>query len=602
VLSAEGMLPGPYHQSSTCEEDHLAGVTVDHGSAAADEQPSAVMGCITAIPICGGFCADTQSPETGCLRHFSNETTPPQPCLKRYACRRFWEHSPWCRGIGRVGTAFGDRNRGYIMLSAFAVSFVAWILTFAAFAATSSQAGMIRDTCWAKSTATFSPTLHPPLGATVTSYVGIGSRVDVIDTPGEASTTSVVEWSTPGSCTLLNGVSYPRCEQCGAKSQEALQWLITSAITQVFQMTTDLQRTTRYGDLNCQKALGTLTGIYGTVATMQSLKAFMYECAGRGPEEYFRHRVEYLLPVPAETAANASGANANAANANAANASSAERVAVEIRGGPGFALLLLATLLKLYDVACHASVPTPLPKREAAAQGLGLQEYMQRSREETRFGRVVADAQALLLEPQLQAAQSTEARRLRLPLPRMHPRAGASAGLQGEGAQGVRDVPVQVRLPGVELGRQGTLQAGAGGDGAVAKAEAAAAAAAKAEAERVAAAEEAAEAAAVAAEAERVAAAEAAAEAAAAAEAEAERVAAAEEEAAAKEAEAEAERFAAAEAEAAAAEAEAERVAAVAAAKAEAERVAAAEAAEAAAKEAEAKRAAAESGAAREAG
>ena len=569
----------------------MAGLTVDHGSAA-DDQPSAVMGCITAIPICGGFCADTQSPETGCLRHFSNETTPPQPCLKRYACRRFWEHSPWCRGIGRVGAAFGDRNRGYIMLSAFAVSFVAWILTFAAFAATSSQAGMIRDTCWAKSTATFSPTLHPPLGATVTSYVGIGSRVDVIDTPGEASTTSVVEWSTPGSCTLLNGVSYPRCEQCGAKSQEALQWLITSAITQVFQMTTDLQRTTRYGDLNCQKALGTLTGIYGTVATMQSLKAFMYECAGRGPEEYFRHRVEYLLPVPAE----------------AANASSVERVAVEIRGGPGFALLLLATLLKLYDVACHASVPTPLPKREAAAHGLGLQEYMQRSREETRFGRVVvADSQALLPEPRLQAAQSsTEARRL----PPPHPRAGASGGLglQGEGAQGARDVPVQVRLPGVELGRRrdtlgGTLQAGAGGDGAVAKAEAAAAAAAKAEAERVAAAEEAAEAAAVAAEAERVAAAEAAeaaAEAAAAAEAEAERVAAAEEEAAAKEAEAEAERFAAAEAEAAAAEAE--RVAAVAAAKAEAERVAAAEAAEAAAKEAEAKRAAAESRAAREAG
>ena len=38
---------------------------------------------INSIPICGGFCAETQNPEETCLRRFSNETTPPQPCLFR---------------------------------------------------------------------------------------------------------------------------------------------------------------------------------------------------------------------------------------------------------------------------------------------------------------------------------------------------------------------------------------------------------------------------------------------------------------------------------------------------------------------------------------
>ena len=47
-----------------------------------------LFGVVTAVPICGGFCADTTSPEWTSLRHVSNELTPPQPCLKRRARRR----------------------------------------------------------------------------------------------------------------------------------------------------------------------------------------------------------------------------------------------------------------------------------------------------------------------------------------------------------------------------------------------------------------------------------------------------------------------------------------------------------------------------------
>ena len=44
-----------------------------------------------------------------------------------------------------------------------------------------------------------------------------------------------------------------------------------SCITQVFQITTDLQRTTRYGDLNCQKMFGCFTSFWGLYSTWTAL-------------------------------------------------------------------------------------------------------------------------------------------------------------------------------------------------------------------------------------------------------------------------------------------------------------------------------------------
>ena len=298
-----------------------------------EKEISTLMRCITAIPICGGFCAETKNPEPGILRHFSNETTPPQPCLSRYMCRRFWEHPPWCRFIGTIGCEFGERNRGRIMTSAFIVSFIAWILTFAAFGATSSHASVIKNTCWAESRVVFSSeaAASAPAGVTVLSYVGINDRVDVIKPIGQASNSSTTPWSSTTSCGIALeyglGLKFPGCEKCAATAQQAMTWLISAAVTQIFQMTTDLQRTTRFGDLNCQKSLGTITGIYGTFATLQSLREFMKDCTGRGNFDYFAKKVEVITVE------------------NATFPGSRGTVSWERNGGPGFMLLCEATIL-----------------------------------------------------------------------------------------------------------------------------------------------------------------------------------------------------------------------------------------------------------------
>jgi hypothetical protein len=64
-----------------------------------------------------------------------------------------------------------------------------------------------------------------------------------------------------------------KCRNCKKAAQGSLGLIITSVITQVFQITTDLQRSTRFGDLNCQKTFGLVTSLYGFISTIFALKA-----------------------------------------------------------------------------------------------------------------------------------------------------------------------------------------------------------------------------------------------------------------------------------------------------------------------------------------
>jgi len=262
-----------------------------------------------------------------------------------------------------VGLAFGDRNRGPIMFSAFVVSFVAWILIFAALFSTSRDASIIQGVCWATSETTF------PNGTVMHSYIGIKERVDVV----ESSITSY-SWDDEHSCDQRSGQlavyskDYWSCEECRQTAQAAELWLITAAITQVFQMTTDLQRTTRYGDLNCQKGMGMITGVWGTYSTLKSLRVFMEACTQRSVEDYMQTRVRHLH-------INRTGLSGP--------------VVVESKGGPGMVLLLLATILKLYDVLCHVIVPTPAAKQEPVTEEeLCLVDYMARNSDAARCGRI----------------------------------------------------------------------------------------------------------------------------------------------------------------------------------------------------------------------
>ena len=108
--------------------------------------------------------------------------------------------------------------------SAFTVSFIAWILTFVAFAGSSSDPNIIKRYAWAKVAAQASPELYPPNGATIHSYSGIYYRVDetvpVSPSPGlkpEQSQQQISAWAdSQNSCKLGTvQVEVPSCQKCG---------------------------------------------------------------------------------------------------------------------------------------------------------------------------------------------------------------------------------------------------------------------------------------------------------------------------------------------------------------------------------------------------
>lgn len=269
-----------------------------------------------------------------------------------------------CRLHGKLGLSFGDKYRHYIMLSAFCVSFTAWILQFAAIAALSTNTGTVENVYWAKADMIFNATQYPPHGATMTSYMGINRRIDkigVYTNELKVSTTETTynrDWDTNTTCQLAStGEYFPGCKQCGDTATGTATLLITSVITQIFQMTTDLQRTTRYGDLHCQKSLGTITGIYGFYSTLQSMHNFMSDCALTEWDWFSAH-----------TEMTDSG------------------TLVGFDNGTGLTLLFVATVFKLYDVLCHVIVPVAEKQNEYIPQddccsddALSLEDYMGRN-------------------------------------------------------------------------------------------------------------------------------------------------------------------------------------------------------------------------------
>lgn len=114
---------------------------------------------------------------------------------------------------------------------------------------------------------------------------------------------------------------YDYCHECKDACSSTYNAVIVSLVTSVPQLLTDIQRSTRRGDLNCQKVMGVVTGIIGTLSSLSSLSLYADGCLNN-------------LPT-----ANASGDK------------------ISYTFGAGFACLLLATLLKPFDVLVHLVTP-----------------------------------------------------------------------------------------------------------------------------------------------------------------------------------------------------------------------------------------------------
>jgi hypothetical protein len=70
------------------------------------------------------------------------------PCCKLKCCQTLFEENSCCTSIGKIGLPFFDKNRGTIMLSAAALSFLSLILAIVAVVSTSLNNDDVKNTAW----------------------------------------------------------------------------------------------------------------------------------------------------------------------------------------------------------------------------------------------------------------------------------------------------------------------------------------------------------------------------------------------------------------------------------------------------------------------
>jgi len=303
--------------------------------------------CIYNIPICGGFCAPTKNPDDTCLRHFSNEYTLPgaavfmqlAPCIETTGC---------CRMCGRIGSEFGEIHRRSIALCASLVSVVALFLTIIATCGISTNPDVLQSAYWVHAT--------DPRG--FESFMNLVMKFDKVDCDRETPLSRqlcisnataagfdkqesagpeanvfvrVVNWNDEVAC---NRTQTPAiCAHC-KDNLPATSSMIVSVITSIPTLTTDLQRATRFGDVNCQAAMARITGVISLFSGLSSLFAFYQACYVSLPTDLGGGQIESDL-------------------------------------GVGFYCLMVAVLLKLVDICIHFVIPTPAARwRETHATTL----------------------------------------------------------------------------------------------------------------------------------------------------------------------------------------------------------------------------------------
>ena len=351
---AQGDAEDPWHEESRRAGSGLA---------------CCICAVLTRVPLVGGYCASSESPD-GCPGRFSNENTLMKAFLHPYGCRRFFEHAWFPRRFGRVGCAAAARARAPIRYFAFGCSFVSWWLMFCAAFALTHDASLLRSVAWAradiegpKMDAHFDVGIH-----------AVNVRLEATDgspLPGGG----LVSWGD-ADCGALVGLE-AACAQCRDAATGTETFVLLGLLTQLVQITTDLQRSTAYGDINCQKLMGFATSVFGCASGLEALTKFANGCWRKLPSEI--------------------------------EIDSGDTLPADYEMGPGYALMLIAVVAKGLDAICHLLVPTPARKQAAPVASIEIVDYL-RLGTDAQQERLLVNEVGASREPSAGAARGTTTR------------------------------------------------------------------------------------------------------------------------------------------------------------------------------------------------
>lgn len=322
------------------------------------------------VPCCGGFCAPTKNPDTTCYRHVSNEyTLAGAPKFIKVA--PYVETCACCRKFGGTGLPWCGVRRRTIQTSMAVLNGIQMILYIIAACGMTKSTSLIESTSWVSGEVTFARSGNNIfMGTPINMYVGINMVVFRADCGEAGNSTECKAWFgrsgsgyTEEEYVYKRDVSWDDADACKQYDTEAPSSidskqmsescedcndalfsnfaLVMGIGTQIPTITTNLQRSTPFGDVNCQASLGVITNIFGFFSNLVSLLVFAQAC---------------YINLP-----NSMGNN---------NATSWSL-------GYPYWCLVVGTVMKLPDAICHLLLPTPEKRWDAPIEKLtSLEEYM----------------------------------------------------------------------------------------------------------------------------------------------------------------------------------------------------------------------------------
>jgi hypothetical protein len=196
-------------------------------------------------------------------------------CCAIPGARNHCDHSFCCVRIGKWGFRLFDSHRKPIMLSLAFLAVVSAILSLIPIISMSHRPSVVMNTCWTKGT------ISSTQGADTNLYIGLST---VVFQTGDNLIAH--DWKS-SNCTNIDYSNRDYCEQCNSACDATIRVAILNFLTSLPTIATDLKRSTRQGDLNCQKFMSILTGVVGTATTLSSISLFLDGC--------FRHLPEYSV-------------------------------------------------------------------------------------------------------------------------------------------------------------------------------------------------------------------------------------------------------------------------------------------------------------------
>mmetsp|Transcript_5540 Transcript_5540/g.15904 ORF Transcript_5540/g.15904 Transcript_5540/m.15904 type:complete len:346 (-) Transcript_5540:90-1127(-) len=256
------------------------------------------------IPVVGGFCAPTESTDTSCYRHVSNEyTLPASDLFPQIGC--CVESSFCCRKFGEIGLDVLTPFRKPIFCVLLLCNFASLVLGIVAALVISSSYSTLKVGHWTSGDVEW-PTFDGA-GDRINLHIFWGTNTQFIEvncadfsdqTSCQAAMASSgfteeddgiyalgLDWeeNACGSSGLaVSGLRFSdimetACEEC-KDSQFAVFGIIVSIIVQVPTMATDCQRSTEFGDVNCQKFLGVASNVFSLLANIASILTYRSAC------------------------------------------------------------------------------------------------------------------------------------------------------------------------------------------------------------------------------------------------------------------------------------------------------------------------------------